>query len=100
MRLGTTRSRSDAFDAALGAKILTRRKALGIRQEDVAAAVGVSFQQMQKYERGANRVSAYMLAKLAAALSVSVIALLPTLPPGDDPKAVIAGVGRPRARDR
>lgn len=41
-------------------------------QQSLAAAAGVTFQQIQKYERGANRVSASMLSRMAAALDTPV----------------------------
>jgi transcriptional regulator with XRE-family HTH domain len=49
--------------------IRQRRKTLGISQSDLSEAIGVSFQQVQKYERGANRVSASTLYRIAIALN-------------------------------
>ena len=49
-----------------------RRKQLGLSQSDLASAIGVSFQQVQKYERGANRVSGSTLVAVAAALRTTV----------------------------
>jgi transcriptional regulator with XRE-family HTH domain len=49
-----------------------RRKSLGISQGVLSDRVGVSFQQIQKYERGANRVSGSMLVSIAAALDTTV----------------------------
>jgi transcriptional regulator with XRE-family HTH domain len=46
-------------------------------QSDLAANLGVTFQQIQKYERGANRVAASTLLRIATALDVDVGALLP-----------------------
>ena len=48
------------------------RKLKGLSQQALAEAAGVTFQQIQKYERGANRVSASMLARIAATLDVPV----------------------------
>ncbi|HYD43914.1 MAG TPA: helix-turn-helix transcriptional regulator, partial [Phenylobacterium sp.] len=45
----------DPIDVAVGARIRLRRKQLGISQSKLADAIGVTFQQVQKYERGANR---------------------------------------------
>lgn len=64
----------DPIDVAVGARIRLRRKALGISQSKLADAIGVTFQQVQKYERGANRVSASTLAKIAKALDTPVAA--------------------------
>lgn len=55
----------DPFDIALGARIRARREALRITQAQLAAASEVTFQQIQKYERGVNRVSAARLALIA-----------------------------------
>jgi transcriptional regulator with XRE-family HTH domain len=49
-----------------------RRIALGISQEQLGAELGLTFQQIQKYEKGQNRISAGRLYKLAVILSVSV----------------------------
>jgi transcriptional regulator with XRE-family HTH domain len=63
---------SGAADKSLGEKIRTRRVAAGIRQEELGKALGVSFQQIQKYEKGVNRVSAVRLSQIAAALDESM----------------------------
>jgi transcriptional regulator with XRE-family HTH domain len=47
----------------------------GLSQQSLAEAAGVTFQQIQKYERGSNRVSASMLAKIAQALNAPVAEL-------------------------
>jgi len=49
-----------------------RRKLLGVSQEQLAGALGLTFQQVQKYERGANRVSASKLYEIARTLQVPV----------------------------
>ena len=59
-----------AFDAQLGQRIRQRRIALGLAQSEIAARVGVSFQQVQKYEKGVNRISGARLTALAAILRV------------------------------
>ena len=59
-------------DKHVGARVKARRKELGLSQEALAQALGVSFQQVQKYERGVNRVGAGRLFQLAAALGVDV----------------------------
>ncbi len=61
-----------ATDAALGARIRLRRREKGLTQVALAEALGLSFQQVQKYERGANRVSASMLHRVAVILETSV----------------------------
>jgi transcriptional regulator with XRE-family HTH domain len=59
-------------DIAVGSRIRQRRLLLGWTQERLAAALNVTFQQVQKYERGANRVSASMLQEIADALETPV----------------------------
>jgi transcriptional regulator with XRE-family HTH domain len=59
---------ADPVDIAVGARIRLLRKLRGLSQQSLADAAGVTFQQIQKYERGANRVSASMLARIAATL--------------------------------
>lgn len=49
-----------------------RRKAMGLSQTQLADSVGITFQQLQKYERGANRVSASKLYGMAVTLQTSV----------------------------
>jgi transcriptional regulator with XRE-family HTH domain len=60
------------IDSQVGARMRARRLVLGISQEDLGKAVGVSFQQIQKYEKGANRIGASRLQKLAHALQVPI----------------------------
>ncbi|MBP7702244.1 MAG: helix-turn-helix domain-containing protein [Phenylobacterium sp.] len=62
----------DPVDVGIGARMRLRRKSLGISQGVLSERVGVSFQQIQKYERGANRVSGSMLVAIANALDTSV----------------------------
>ena len=56
-------------DTHVGAMIRGRRKALGISQQALADRLGVSFQQVQKYERGDNRISASKMYAVAHCLS-------------------------------
>jgi transcriptional regulator with XRE-family HTH domain len=59
-------------DIHVGARIRMRRKSLGLSQTQLADSVGITFQQLQKYERGANRVSASKLYGMAVTLQTSV----------------------------
>ena len=59
-------------DLHVGARIRLRRRMQGVSQEKLADALGLTFQQVQKYERGANRVSASKLYEIAAALKAPV----------------------------
>ena len=67
-----TNGQGHQIDRHVGMRSKARRLIRGMTQEDLAKAVALSFQQMQKYERGANRVSAGRLYELARALSVSI----------------------------
>jgi transcriptional regulator with XRE-family HTH domain len=60
------------IDVHVGLQVRLRRKALKISQEKLAEALGLTFQQVQKYERGANRISASKLYEIARALRVSI----------------------------
>lgn len=60
----------------MGARVRLRRRALDLSQTALAEALGITFQQVQKYERGSNRVSASMLVKIAARLDTTVAALV------------------------
>jgi transcriptional regulator with XRE-family HTH domain len=59
-------------DLHVGSRIRMRRKVLGVSQEKLAEGLGLTFQQVQKYERGANRVSASKLYEIARALTAPV----------------------------
>ena len=59
-------------DSHVGSQIRKRRTLLGFTQEQLAAALDISYQQVQKYETGANRVSAGRLYQIAKELSVDV----------------------------
>lgn len=60
------------IDIHVGNKVRIRRKFLGYSQEELAKAIDLTFQQIQKYERGANRVSASKLFQIAIALKAPV----------------------------
>lgn len=59
-------------DVEVGARIRQRRRFLGLEQETLANALGITFQQVHKYEVGLNRVSASRLAGIAGALGVPI----------------------------
>lgn len=76
---GTTRRRRTAkldgphpIDVHVGSRIRHRRAMLGLNQTELALKVGVTFQSIQKYERGSNRVSASRLQEIAEVLGVPV----------------------------
>jgi transcriptional regulator with XRE-family HTH domain len=67
------------MDVALGAAVRIRRRTIGISQEALAEQCGVSFQQIQKYENGANRISFSRLVQIARALKCRVVDLMDVL---------------------
>ncbi len=62
----------DDIDVHLGKRLRRRRRLLGLTQQQLAGSCGVRFQQIQKYECGANRISAARLWQLSEALEVPV----------------------------
>ena len=64
--------RSNLIDTHVGARVRMRRKFLSLSQTDLAVSLGLTFQQVQKYERGSNRISASKLYETALALKVPV----------------------------
>lgn len=62
----------NAIDAHVGSRVRERRAMLGWSQEKLGAALGLTFQQVQKYERGANRIGASRLFDLSRVLDVPV----------------------------
>lgn len=85
----------DHLDARIGDRIRLLRKRVGVTQGALGEALGVTFQQVQKYEKGANRVSATRLNKIAARLDCSVRALL-----GEDGDADFQHGADPELLDR
>lgn len=69
--------RTQDIDAAVGVRMAARRSALGLSQTSVALQLGISFQQLQKYEKGTNRVSASRLHQVATVLGCSVADFFP-----------------------
>ena len=65
-------TRSSKVDHHVGRRVRERRLALGMSQEKLADAIGIAFQQIQKYEVGTNRVAASRLWDIARILEVDV----------------------------
>ena len=66
----------DPIDVEVGARIRARRKFFSMSQTRLADALDLTFQQIQKYERGTNRVSASTLVRIARELDITVAALV------------------------
>lgn len=64
--------RPNPIDVHVGARVRLRRTLLGLSQEKLGEAIGLTFQQVQKYERGANRIGASRLWELSGVLDVPV----------------------------
>lgn len=64
--------RPSSVDVHVGGRVRTRRRLLGLTQERLAELIDVTFQQVQKYERGTNRISASKLFAIASALDASI----------------------------
>jgi len=93
---GRGAGRPNAVDAHVGARLRQRRTLLGLSQEKLGEAIGLTFQQVQKYERGTNRISASRLYDLSQALEIDVNYFF------DDMPDQIAASGRlhPQAAER
>jgi transcriptional regulator with XRE-family HTH domain len=87
----------DPVDVEVGARIRTRRLLIGMNQETLAGRLGLTFQQVQKYEGGANRVSASRLAEIAEILGVSVGYFFDDLEEGGSDTAARERMQRPEA---
>ena len=72
--------RSSAIDAQLGKRLRHLRRLRGMSQTDLGNLLGVTFQQIQKYERGKNRVSADRLFRISRLFGVEVIFFFEDLP--------------------
>ena len=76
------REEPDPVDMHVGKRLKARRVGLRISQSDIGKKLGVTFQQIQKYENGTNRVGASNLFRLADALEVPVAYFFEDLPKG------------------
>jgi transcriptional regulator with XRE-family HTH domain len=64
--------RTDPIDKEIGGRVRLRRRIVGVSQTELSLALGVSYQQVQKYENGKNRIGASRLQKIAHVLDVPV----------------------------
>lgn len=60
------------IDRSVGNRVRLRRKTVGLSQTELGQAIGLTFQQVQKYEQGANRISASKLYQIATVLTAPV----------------------------
>ena len=80
--------RPNPTDVYVGSRVRMRRKMLGLSQERLGERLGITFQQIQKYEKGTNRVGASRLQAMAQALDVPVAFFFP-----DNAPEQAAGLG-------
>jgi transcriptional regulator with XRE-family HTH domain len=86
------------LDVAIGHRIRERRRVIGVSQGQLARAVGVTFQQVQKYERGTNRVSFSRLMEIVRALDCQLSDLTEGLE-SDQPTPVLGASQQLMAQD-
>jgi transcriptional regulator with XRE-family HTH domain len=93
------------IDVHVGSRVRMRRMMLNLSQEKLGDALGLTFQQVQKYEKGVNRIGASRLQQLAQILQVPIAFFFEGAPqsvqtrqPADDPGAYVTEfLGKPHA---
>ena len=86
----TSRKGPNPIDIHVGARVRLRRNLFGLSQTDLGKMLGITFQQIQKYERGVNRIGASRLFNLSHVLDVPISFFF------DDLSPAAAGAGRKR----
>lgn len=83
------------IDVQVGARVRAHREAAGLSQHELSRLIDISFQQIQKYERGQNRISASRLLEIAEQLGVSGAVLLGEAlgPQAKDPSGLLETPG-------
>src|SRR5204862_1600534 len=87
-------ARSHPVDVHVGARMRQRRTLLGMSQEKLGTAVGLTFQQIQKYERGSNRIGSSRLFEFAKVLDVPVSYFFDEMPANALAGRPMSGRGR------
>ena len=80
----STAKRPNPTDVYVGGRVRMRRKLLGLSQEKLGEKLGITFQQIQKYEKGTNRVGASRLQDMASALEVPISFFFPDTSPAGE----------------
>lgn len=75
--------KANPMDAHVGSRVRLRRMLLGMSQEKLGEQLGLTFQQVQKYEKGVNRIGASRLFDLAQVLNVPIQFFYDEAPPGE-----------------
>ena len=89
----TSAKRPNSTDTYVGSRVRIRRKMLGMSQEKLGEQLGITFQQVQKYEKGANRIGASRLQTISQVLEVPIGYFFPAEP------AVAGGMGESAQSD-
>jgi transcriptional regulator with XRE-family HTH domain len=90
----------NAIDVAVGGRVRLRRNLLGLSQENVSQLLGLTFQQLQKYEHGVNRISGSRLYQLSLILHAPVSYFFETVDVAGGPKAAQEAYEAADAADR
>ncbi|WAJ29048.1 helix-turn-helix domain-containing protein [Antarcticirhabdus aurantiaca] len=77
------KKKPNPVDSHVGSRVRLRRTMLGMSQEKLGESLGITFQQVQKYEKGSNRIGASRLQKISEVLSVPVAFFFEELPSGE-----------------
>ena len=85
-----TSSKLDPIDAHVGGRVRLRRTLLGMSQEKLGNAVGLTFQQIQKYERGLNRIGSSRLFQFSRVLDVPVSFFFDDMPGEQMSRKIVA----------
>jgi len=94
-RISAARGKPDPVDIHVGNRVRQRRTLMGMSQEKLGIALGLTFQQVQKYERGANRMGASRLHQISKILDVPVEYFFDELPKeiaSLPPRSALAGL--------
>lgn len=84
MSTDSTRKSPNPVDVHVGSRVRLRRMLIGLSQEKLGLSMGLTFQQIQKYEKGVNRIGASRLYKLSQVLDVPVQFFFEGMPSGND----------------
>ncbi|MEM8626599.1 MAG: helix-turn-helix transcriptional regulator [Pseudomonadota bacterium] len=96
---GESEKRPDPIDIHVGSRVRQRRMFMSLSQEKLGNQMGLTFQQIQKYEKGVNRIGASRLWQLATILKVSVEYFYDGMPGYQQPAHTPAGFGERHAED-
>lgn len=83
MSIDSRRKSPNPVDIHVGSRVRLQRMLVGLSQEKLGLSMGLTFQQIQKYEKGVNRIGASRLFKLSQVLEVPVQFFFEGMPPGE-----------------